>query len=92
MTDATAEPQEGDERWHGTLGGYSNHKCRGPRCRAAWAEYIRNRKAERAAGPIPEHVHGTSNGYGNWGCRCERCTAAWAADFKDRYERNKTSA
>ena len=31
----------GDEKWHGTRGGYSNHGCRCPRCRKAHAEYMR---------------------------------------------------
>ena len=29
------------ERWHGTVGGYNNHKCRCEACRAAFAAYCR---------------------------------------------------
>ena len=36
---------------HGTTSSYTNHKCRCARCRAAWADYIRNRA--RAAGRKP---------------------------------------
>lgn len=32
---------------HGTLGGYNNHKCRCCKCRAAVAEYRRNKRAEQ---------------------------------------------
>lgn len=31
-----------DAKWHGTAGGYSNHRCRCAECRRAWAEYFRS--------------------------------------------------
>lgn len=34
--------------WHGTNGGYTNHKCRCARCRAAHAEQARRDRAQRA--------------------------------------------
>lgn len=33
----------GPEKWHGTDGGYNNHKCRGDECRAAHAKAQRER-------------------------------------------------
>ena len=35
--------------YHGTFGGYTNHKCRCPRCKAANTEHQRKRRAEKAA-------------------------------------------
>lgn len=64
------------ERWHGTSGGYTNHKCRCTECRAAWAVLIMKMKARRKAAPTPDHVHGTTNGYTGYGCRCADCTRA----------------
>lgn len=31
------------EKWHGTAGGYTNHKCRCDACTAAWRDYHRTR-------------------------------------------------
>ena len=39
---------EDDER-HGTVNGYNNLRCRCDKCRQAWAEYIRERRAKAAA-------------------------------------------
>jgi hypothetical protein len=36
---------DGDPR-HGTLNGYVNQRCRCVECRAAWAEYRRQQRAE----------------------------------------------
>ena len=66
------------EKWHGTAGGYSNHRCRCDRCRKAWAVEVAASKNRRAARPIPPRVHGTQNGYGNYKCRCPECTRAWS--------------
>lgn len=33
-------------KWHGTVGGYTNHKCKCAKCLAKWAEY--NRPIKRA--------------------------------------------
>lgn len=37
------------EAWHGTPGGYTNHRCRCDECRAAWAEYQRGYYSRSAA-------------------------------------------
>ena len=34
---------------HGTIGGYTNHKCRCAACRAAWAAYCKLKAEERKA-------------------------------------------
>jgi hypothetical protein len=71
-------PGDGDPR-HGTLGGYTNHRCRCPECREAnrihcVEEYI---PRIRATGlPDGDERHGTYNGYRNYRCRCEQCRAA----------------
>jgi hypothetical protein len=36
----------GSERWHGTAGGYTNHRCRCSACTAAWAEYHQKHGAQ----------------------------------------------
>ena len=63
---------------HGTLGGYTNHRCRCVDC--TLANSIRQalyRPRIRAAGlPDNDPRHGTNNGYTNYGCRCDDCTAA----------------
>jgi hypothetical protein len=46
-----AEVIEGDEEWHGTAGGYTNHKCRGPKCREAWAATMRDYKKRKKEQP-----------------------------------------
>lgn len=76
-------------RWHGTSGGYSNHKCRCEKCRAAWAERIRRSKESRRLKPVPPEVHGTQNGYGNYGCRCTQCTQTWNSAALARMRRRK---
>lgn len=66
------------EIWHGTPGGYSNHKCRCDECRLAWNQYCierrKRRKLEFQAGEI-EVTHGTSTAYA-YGCRCFVCVEA----------------
>ena len=38
------------ETWHGTAGGYTNHRCRCPECRTSWAGYMSAvSRAKRAA-------------------------------------------
>lgn len=41
----------GGASWHGTIGGYNNHKCKCARCRAAIKEYrrLRRERAEASA-------------------------------------------
>lgn len=63
------------EKWHGTTGGYTNHKCRCDNCRQAWnASCVSRRAAARqyiSKNPesIPEHGY---RGY-RAGCRCVEC-------------------
>jgi len=75
-----------DEAWHGTTGGYTNHKCRCDACRGALREYQRARRGQRIQGATPDHVHGTTNGYGNYGCRCDLCRAAWTENERQLRE------
>lgn len=35
------------EAWHGTVNGYANHGCKCDGCRAAWATYYRERRADQ---------------------------------------------
>lgn len=65
-----------DWTWHGTIGGYSNHKCRCDACSKAFSEYQREAGKRRKNAPTPEHIHGTYNGYTNYGCRCTACRLA----------------
>lgn len=61
---------------HGTDGGYSNHKCRCPDCRAAHAAYLADYRGRiRASTPFHKIPHG-NNGYCNYACRCLTCTDA----------------
>lgn len=72
------------EPWHGTAGGYTNHKCRKTCCRAAHAAALRKRRHKRyAERDILDGrwfhwraPHGTTNGYMNYGCRCWSCSDA----------------
>lgn len=36
----------GGADWHGTTGGYNNHKCRCDRCTQAFKEYRRKKRAD----------------------------------------------
>lgn len=40
------------ELWHGTLGGYTNHRCRCDKCRAAWRAYMRKYMRDRRANAL----------------------------------------
>jgi hypothetical protein len=68
-----------DPKWHGTMNGYSNWKCRCDACKKIAKEYQAIAKAERFARPKTgkEKWHGTYSGYQNWGCRCEPCHEAF---------------
>lgn len=77
------------ETWHGTTGGYTNHRCRCDDCRAANAETQRESKRRRLEKPIPYRVHGTANGYQNYQCRCELCRAAHGEDENQRKRRRR---
>jgi hypothetical protein len=75
------------ERWHGTAGGYTNHRCRCDPCRDAWADMCYRMRQNRTQRPTPDHVHGSANGYGNYGCRCKECTHAWAVVSREQKRR-----
>lgn len=80
------------ERWHGTSGGYGNHKCRCDDCREAHRVACSDRKENRLAERVdvngvmihPRATHGTANGYRNYGCRCDPCVAAGSRDSVGR--------
>lgn len=88
---------DGDPR-HGTANGYTNHKCRCDKCRAAWAAYMKpyvtahNRRM--GIRPIeewnkvrPKAAHGTESKY-RGGCRCEPCRMASVAARRKRRHAN----
>lgn len=51
------------ETWHGTAGGYTNHRCRCPECKAEWASYMRVvSKANRAATRHARAIIGSGSG------------------------------
>jgi hypothetical protein len=71
------------ERWHGTLGGYTNHHCRCDRCLEAhrvyqreqsWRSGRRRPMADYLA-ELPPRTHGIRATYTK-GCRCEPCRQA----------------
>jgi alcohol dehydrogenase class IV len=75
-----------DEMSH-NLSTYTNHKCRCDECRAANADYMKRRRAERVsllAQGLVDPVHGKATTYANYRCHCGPCLAAWAA-----YERSR---
>lgn len=78
----------GNERWHGTSGGYSNHQCGCKPCKAAFSQAQKISSQRRRDKPVPEHVHGTPNGYGNWHCRCDRCLTANREANREYRKRN----
>ena len=74
--------------WHGTEDGYTNHRCRCPRCRQANTVANHKRRQARKSRPIPAHVeHGTEHCYGNYGCRCGPCRVAHSQARRDYRER-----
>ena len=51
------------ETWHGTAGGYTNHRCRCSECRGAWADYMRTyQRSIRAANRRMEAIIGNGSG------------------------------
>jgi hypothetical protein len=66
--------------WCGTPDGYTNHRCRDDKCRAANVARNREWRERRRLEPIPEYVHGSGNGYRSYGCRCDDCKQANADD------------
>lgn len=83
---------DGSEKWHGTISGYTNHKCRCSDCRIANRETKAENRKARTAKPIPRHVHGTDNGYVNYKCRCKRCKKAHNAAMVKWREKKKFEA
>jgi hypothetical protein len=62
--------------WHGTPGGYSNHKCKCIPCKGAWNEYNMARRELRVKAFAEGRVvikHGTYMGYKEYKCPCEAC-------------------
>lgn len=62
------------EKWHGTPGGYSNHKCRCDPCRTTWNKYCADRKRKRRSEYVfnPLDPHGDPKTYQK-GCTCDAC-------------------
>ena len=80
----------GNEAWHGTVGGKSNHGCKCPKCRKVWVEHCLNRRIERAKNiKADDPRHGTYSFYANHGCRCDKCRAANAAACQNRRKAKK---
>lgn len=48
--------EENREPWHGTVGGYTNHGCRGPKCRAAETTYVREYRVRMRQQDSPERA------------------------------------
>lgn len=86
---------------HG-YGGYTRG-CRCDHCRAAKAEYVRDRRhrgrqiAARFTDSSGRHLargitHGTASGYVENGCRCRPCTSAVSAKRRTELHRQKARA
>jgi hypothetical protein len=65
--------------FHGTIGGYTNHRCRCDDCRVANREYMRSTRARFKLVPAKQIPHGTTGGYRNYACRCDPCREAHVA-------------
>lgn len=78
------------EKWHGTSGGYNNHKCRCEPCRLAWNKYCREyrERKRRAFVAGVDDVHGTSSMYQK-GCGCPMCKAGHARYSRQLYRGEK---
>lgn len=76
---------------HGTLSGYTNHKCRCDDCRHAMATYNRELRRSKGIQPPKRAQHGSPSKY-RAGCRCEECVAAKSADRSQRYWGKKHEA
>lgn len=81
----------GDPR-HGTINGYSNLRCRCPKCRSAQAACMAQQRAAKAGHPIPAHVHGTANGWNYYQCRCDACRIAHNASNRAHYAARYSAA
>lgn len=90
MTSVQEAP--GPEKWHGTTGGVSNHRCKCVECRAAWTAYCKRRRAERASQIGPNDPrHGLLSFYYNHSCRCDKCRAAKAKAERERRAKQANS-
>ena len=76
---------------HGTLGRYTNGRCRCAACRAANADYAAKVRVRLAGRPMADVPHGTAGGYSNWSCRCDDCSAAHRVKMAAAYARRKAA-
>ena len=79
--------------WHGTSGGYTNHKCRCDYCVVAWNAYhtatirsLRKEIAQKEGVVLEIANHGTESGYSR-GCSCSKCKEAHCL-YQKEYQRN----
>jgi hypothetical protein len=70
---------------HGTVTGYTTHRCRCQDCLLAMRVCLREHRARRFAArqliggrliAVDVEEHGTNTAYANAGCRCVSCTVA----------------
>jgi len=76
----------------GTVGGYTNHRCRCAACREAMRLYIskrRKRYAQLLRSGLVSVPHGNEHTYCNYRCRCDECTEAWRLACQERTIRRK---
>jgi len=83
---------DGTEPWHGTEGGYTNHRCGCPRCRGVYNEAQAERAAAAGDRPIPEHVDPDSyHAYRYYGSKTPGALAANAARRAAQKARQRAS-
>ena len=89
------DPNDPTDPRHGTLNGYTNHKCRCVPCLDFGRNYFKEKARERREKGLPagSRLHGTEGGYSNYKCRCEPCmkarsdyAAIWRAEQKKKEE------
>lgn len=63
---------------HGTLTGYTRHKCRCEKCYAAYTKARKDLEFRRRKTGLSKDDprHGTPNGYKHYGCKCGPCREA----------------
>lgn len=71
-----------EEKWHGTPGGYSNHRCRCDDCRLAWNAYQVEYKSRKMT-DLEALTHGKASSY-RVGCRCADCKDANQRAYRTR--------
>jgi hypothetical protein len=76
---------------HGSTTGYVTYRCRCDKCRAAWAEYHRQKRQENKQRQWTgdEPWHGTAAGADYYRCSCRRCKTFRADYQKDRQQRKR---